>query len=353
MLIISISGCINSSSSENGFSVNNNQSTIQESEKSFEVFLEECEKIENLEYKNACYAGAYSDVGYCENLSNDEWKSICNSDIYFALKTKTGFSSTEDYLPDFAKECKDMEKQGITSSECIFNDMRKENNPEECSKLWRNETKDNCFFEVSIRLRDSTSCDSIIDESKKEECISLNNFEPDSSEYCLAFNSEIDQRECLSDLAIKLNDTSYCNQFERAWDKDACYIEMTSKSDQNYCELIGYEKYKSYCWVVVAVKEKDESICESSKVNGIENPRIMQEMRKLSYDEGSAVKWYDEEPCYLYVALAKQDSSLCEKTLYPDTCYYEYVVESIDLANTERFGTFAMLVYDNIYKYNT
>ncbi|MCX6764664.1 MAG: hypothetical protein NTU58_03090 [Candidatus Nealsonbacteria bacterium] len=126
---------------------------------------------------------------------------------------------------------------------------------------------------------------------------------------CDKIQESLYKNECYVSIAVKKIDLSICDEIKEAKDqflKDDCYSKIAkAKQDLSICDKIIEESSKNVCYVGIAQVKKDPSICEK-----IQNP-----------------KYNIIESCYMVVAKAKQDSSICDKIqdqTYKESCYKQF-----------------------------
>ncbi len=126
--------------------------------------------------------------------------------------------------------------------------------------------KDNCYFQVGIRVLDYHICEKIIDIE--------------------TFGSD-----CYSSIAAEKKDLSICDQISLSNEKENCYSRVAgSKKDPTICEKIKEGWKKDDCYAGVAIARKDPRLC--NKISGI----------------GTC----DDVCCYTGIARVKQDPKICD-----------------------------------------
>lgn len=157
---------------------------------------------------------------------------------------------------------------------------------------------------------------------------------------------DYDRDDCYIELAVKINDVLICSLINDATFTDECYFRMANllvksslcnnilqknkmnicnaivKRDASLCENVADNISKGGCYMNLAFFLNDISLCNKISVKSLSiicnavilrNPKLCEEFKGIERDE-----------CFLAVAAASEDKSLCEKIKdegYRESCY--------------------------------
>lgn len=182
----------------------------------------------------------------CQKVENDVLKRFC-IDIYYndlAISTKN---------PELCKSIGDMFD---TRDECFKEVAKLTNNPEVCKGIGEELGVNSCFEALAVATKNPSICRNVgcanctYDKHLKQVCFekvaeSTNN--PDICEN----NEDIDSKNfCFINVAVALKDISICEKVKSdgVWLISNCYTDVAvNTKNLEICEKIMYEPYRSEC----------------------------------------------------------------------------------------------------------
>jgi len=211
------------------------------------------------------------------------------------IKPSTNYLSTEEItvLNNFCDKSNSPEKCRILVSL----------NPDSCENLEEKDRSD-CYRELAVISKNPALCEKIIDEQISDRCNSqLKNLLKNPIDIAISThdispcNDYRDPGVCIIKVAHALRDSSICDEVTHL--KQRCLA--VANTDPEMCNNADYpdsclnEVYKG-----LSIIEKDTSYCDKLKV-------------ELTYGE----PWN----CYWDVAVASEDSTICETSKFSSSCY--------------------------------
>jgi len=176
-----------------------------------------------------------------------------------------------------------------------------------------------------------------------------------SDEY---FNSLNSMRNCYTDLAVNLKNDSICDQLGNTDHRNSCHLDYAvsienldyclnqSYADYCYkkfaiglldieiCKMIKSEFHISDCYESIAIKAKDPSLCAKTddwaeceiKVHPDDLDISFCDKNKADYETENTAVIGQKDQCYVQLATAKKDPSICGKlnpheTSFIENCY--------------------------------
>lgn len=162
-----------------------------------------------------------------------------------------------------------------------------------------------------------------------------------SSNNCERLKGKTAYFDCYQSLAKKLKDETICENLNEGtfWQRD-CYQDLALlKSDHNICKIVFQEEQKEHnlgkCYAKIAAQTKNSAICDELTYyydrdlcyTDFSDAVIASQDSSLCEKAGNRTS-----ECYEKIAFNTQDSSLCDLTSYPDSCYSIIAQESVDEA---------------------
>jgi hypothetical protein len=129
--------------------------------------------------------------------------------------------------------------------------------------------------------------------------------------------------------AMDNKDTNTCDQLKEANKKDWCYwIVALSSNNLQLCDKIGLTVYRDGCYMGMAISSNTVSICDSLK--RVDNPdkfatqnrcralvngdlSVCDTITRGTGGQVAEVQRAQKDGCYLTVAVALKDMSMCDK----------------------------------------
>ena len=132
----------------------------------------------------------------------------------------------------------------------------------DCLKKPTLNQKNECYLGVVLESKNAALCDNAPDS--RDDCIRYLAQSLKESTYCNYINDNSTKNRCYSALAIVTNDTAPCRAItaDNNYDKEYCFTSVAElKKDVSICEEITNDWYKSNCYMYIAAKTGDLSIC--------------------------------------------------------------------------------------------
>src|SRR3989344_1976720 len=181
---------------------------------------------------------------------------------------------------------------------------------EDCDKITESLWKDKCYVYLSMRTHDVSLCldanFSSFDMKSKcmDEYAKYARTESDCDKIT-GFDDLRRQIDCGTKLAVERQDYGLCDKYMGGQDCQLKVLAASPATDSLACEekSTDYTTYKPECLRVMAVKNKDASIC--SQING-------------DYLDSKSSFWIQsielaKQNCFYEVALSKNDPSMCDE----------------------------------------
>jgi len=232
--------------------------------------------------------------------------------------------------------------------------------------------KNSCYLSVAEKKKDVTICDSIIDFRRQvEECIAKASNNPSQCEdlqedgykqLCLAVSKnkislckEIDYSSlCYTSFAKQRKDPSICKKIEDEISQFNCYTELAKELEMpSLCEKVPVSYWRSKD---IVISPRDSCYREVASRLMITND-LLSVCEKIENPEwcltAAAVEKLDESicgdniQCKIVVAIAKNDSKICDEIGCPeigstlgicmnkDKCYEEIAIKTKNLSLCE------------------
>jgi len=210
----------------------------------------------------------------------------------------------------------------------------------ECEKISVKFRKEECYAEIAKQDSNILVCDEIELDEIKNKCINeVMKTNPDK-EKCLKLKDQKDIELCISIVAGYNNNPSLCNNLEM---KDFCYVIVAvGNGNELLCEKV--EKAtgsRDLCFSGVAQEKKDHKICEKIS-NEMFKDSCYRSVAEEKGDIEICNKMQNSEErvrCYLHIASKLKDSSYCEfdeswipenvSGLSKDSCYERIARENL------------------------
>ncbi len=213
------------------------------------------------------------------------------------------FLNSDKQNSSIITECENLNNEELKASCYIQVAIQKQDlsKCEEIGKRWLN-AEETCYAEFSIANKDASGCEKL-KETHKDACYTQVALNTNNAELCEKIQNRAitdigkgefsNYDECYSKIAEKRNDPLLCEKVLGNNRKNFCYTKIaTTINDETICKSISGEystSYLSQCYILIAGAKKDSSICNN----------ILEQATK--------------EQCYERVAVSAKSITECNK----------------------------------------
>ena len=157
-----------------------------------------------------------------------------------------------------------------STNDCYYAVAKNNNDYTQCSVIPVQYDRDECAYYFAVNDENKLICAEISRETLRESCeyevILLNPLET-----CLAETTNASKYDCLIDLAVSEDDDSHCELIEGDFTKKAlCYKGIAElRGDEEFCRKIssGNPDEKEECYYNVAIANNNTDLCELLKIS--------------------------------------------------------------------------------------
>ncbi len=216
---------------------------------------------------------------------------------------------------------------------------------------WDPAFKDSCFFNVALELGDQSACVYSTDWDKQQECYAKIAAQKNDSSICEKVEHPYWSGYCRFQTrqTLPVRTSKSCEE-KNGSEQDSCYnMFATTEMNVSLCGKIQAEKLSGTCYNALAMLKKDFTICEAIGNQSIKRDcysnmcetlktytqDCLSEMAAKTQNEAycSRLDETSKGVCYLGVAVAKQEPSICEKissSMKIDTPNYKLAISQRD-----------------------
>ena len=263
-------------------------------------------------------------------------------------------------------------KDPVEGDKCYYEDAEKNNSLVKCSFILSDSLRDKCVYKFAIDRNDSALCDTIVDRVKEDECYF--NVAPSAGlATCNKIINESYKKQCYSKLgnysifcqglvnysytfciAMASNNPKECNAIENLTLVDQCYFDFAkNKTSYQSCVWIKSLGVKDSCYEFVALKTKNQSLCEMINFSYSKQLCSARIIGTESYCE-NLTDYLQRDACFKTFAVENLNEIKCDiiKTdLYRDMCLQEIATAKGDAAICSRITCYACIKdKDDCYK---
>ncbi|MFH1649666.1 MAG: hypothetical protein ABIA93_03900 [Candidatus Woesearchaeota archaeon] len=180
---------------------------------------------------------------------------------------------------------------GAEKDSCLLDNAITKLDPQECIHIQNEALQDTCYSEIGIVTNDLGVCDLTLRAQGKDACRVQIGMALNDSSACTGLTSNYWNDACMTYFVPITDDPWFCKSTRNMGKRDTCLYEMAkAHNDTNLCSYISLDQ-KGVCYVVLAAKLKNATICEDPEVP----------------DVGT------QDLCYLNVAISTNDKSYCDR----------------------------------------
>ena len=203
-------------------------------------------------------------------------------------------------------------------------EARNKKDPQMCGRLTESLDRDICLREVGTSSLDLAVCGGISSESLKDDCVWLIADTSRDFDACERIKDESRKLSCMGSFGTIA--TCYATKDTAA--RDACYLRASKETNApSICERIQGKETLSKCFLDVAVRMRNATVCIDSRVSGGDHDECLMQVGKAlgNVTLCSFVTQKDSKDyCYLELATARNSKSSCDLISgqgFRDHCY--------------------------------
>jgi hypothetical protein len=184
-----------------------------------------------------------SGMGLAIYAYNETYGNSCDSDSDCGLVCHTSSAFSYRSIPYSGGEC--VQPAVCKKNRCTYSTLGDVKSVGDCERLWPGDP-DTCYRDLAIKLDDLSLCDKLTSELyPKSECYS----------------------QVYTSLAYKLKDVNMCYKITEIGFKGDCYIGVAKRTkNSSICEL--YKATVDYCYEEVALELNDSNLCDKIENKG-------------------------------------------------------------------------------------
>ena len=169
----------------------------------------------------------------------------------------------------------------------------------DCESLTQQDEKDMCYHDLAYERGDVSLCGKIYHAGKKDDCFLMVATVTNKSSFCERISDSDFRNWCIGSIAISLNDVMICDEIvDSNWMK---WCHATIKGDASICKEINDYRWYDTCHSWVAVATNESSICEKDIQNQSLRDECLHEVNKNLKDPGICDKITNQvlkDSCY-------------------------------------------------------
>lgn len=199
-------------------------------------------------------------------------------------------------------------------------------------------TLSRCYEMFAKKRNDISLCEKATDSSVKGDCYNYFAGIRDDPALCEKISDKSDRYSCYLDFAKKAEKVSTCEEEPISQlAKDVCIrIYAVKIKDHLLCEKINNREEKEWCYKNVAVATENSSLCEKIYFSKFYKDKCYWDIAKKKSDyllcEKVSAEWRNS--CYRDVAVQTNNVLLCDKITEKDTrenaCYFYIALNTKD-----------------------
>ncbi len=217
--------------------------------------------------------------------------------------------------------------------------------------------KDKCYFEVAVSAGDTELCGYSTNWDKHEECHAKIAEQKQDPTLCENIEHPFWSGYCRANTRKPktIEESSSCENKEGS-EKDSCYFLFAQDElDHTLCGRIESDGFRERCYRDLARFANNFTICEEITNDSIkidcyshmcDRTHASSCIAEMAEKTGNEVLcgrlfYINAGVCYLKVAVAKENESICGPIEYPaqkDSCYYKVAVAKNDPEICEKIG---------------
>ncbi|MCX6736542.1 MAG: hypothetical protein NTW73_00405 [Candidatus Parcubacteria bacterium] len=193
-----------------------------------------------------------------------------------------------------------------------------------CDKIQQILTKNQCYLNVALAKQDPSNCEKIEINITERHGLTI-----------LRDGWTIGKEACYSSIAVIKEDISICDNMQEKSEKYLCISNVAiTKQNLSICDIIQDQVIKNDCYSNVSIFRQALSMCGPADYYSSREPYDCLLKLVVAYgdklDQSICEKIQDPDPryishCYEAIALAKRDTSICDKSYYKIDCYQSFV----------------------------